>query len=362
MQIESHTISDETQVDIISGFGVSYGIAFDREKGVFIPDFKNGNFLRLSPDLTQHEAFDLDGTHLVEAVVGQASSNTGAEKPIYRPHEVSFDDAGNTYVTCYGAGWVAQISPDGSVLRRIGEEENSGEGLIQPVTTHFARDGFLYVGEYGNARILRYTVDGELAGWLGAVDDGEPQRRFRTSGTPAVLSTPGALNNPHATRIDASGYLYVTDTANNRIVKYDGDGAYVGWVGLRDDGRLNESWEADGQPAEGRQLGAFNGPLDIEIDDSGNLYVSDCRNDRIVKLTPDGKSVAWLGKPEDGTSETSEEIWHTDGHAEKGTGPLELHNPYGLRLDNDVIYIADKQNFRIQIVRSPSLCVQIEPS
>ena len=196
LKIESHTLRDETQVDIISGFGTSYGIAFDRDKQVFIPDFKNGNFVRLSPDLARHEAFDLDGTKLVQAVVGQASSNNTADKPIYRPHEVSFDNVGNTYVTCYGAGWVAQISPDGSVIRRIGEEENSGSGLIQPVTTHFARDGFLYVGEYGNGRILRYTVDGELVGWLGAVDDGEPQRRFRTSGTPAVLSTPGALNNP----------------------------------------------------------------------------------------------------------------------------------------------------------------------
>ena len=357
LNIESHTILDGVIVEIIRGFGASYGIAYDAEKRVYIPDFKNGNYIRLSAPLAQHEAFDVDGDRVVGATIGQ--ENSDGDRPIYRPHEVSFDDAGNTYVTCYGAGWVAQLSPDGSVLRRIGEEENSGEGLIQPVTTHFAKDGFLYVGEYGNARILRYTVGGELVGWLGAVDDGEPQRRFRTSGTPVVLSTAGALNNPHATRIDADGFLYVTDTANNRVVKYDADGGYMGWVGLRDDGRLNESWEAEGQPAEGRQLGAFNGPLDIEIDSAGDLYVSDCRNDRIVKMKADGKSVAWLGKPEGGASD---EIWHTDGYAEKGTSPLELHNPYGLRLDNDVIYIADKQNFRIQIVRSPSLGVQIEPS
>ncbi len=357
LNIESHTILDGVQVDIISGFGASYGIAYDSEKRVYIPDFKSGNYIRLSADLAQHEAFDVDGERVVDATIGQESND--GDRPIYRPHEVSFDNVGNAYVTCYGAGWVAQISPDGSVFRRIGEEENSGEGLIQPVTTHFARDGFLYVGEYGNARILRYSVDGELVGWLGAVDDGPAQNRFRTSGTPAVLSTPGALSYPHATRIDAHGFLYVTDTANNRVVKYDGDGGYVGWVGLRDDGRLNDSWEAEGQPAEGRQLGAFNGPLDIEIDSAGDLYVSDCRNDRIVKMKSDGQAVAWLGKPEGGTSD---EIWHTDGNAEKGTGPLELHNPYGLRLDNDVIYIADKQNFRIQIVRSPSVGIQIGPT
>jgi sugar lactone lactonase YvrE len=357
LKIESQTVMDDVQVEIITGFGVSYGIAFDREKRVYIPDFKNGNYIRLSPDLSQHEAFDLDGDAVVNATIGQASANEEAEKPIFRPHEVSFDDSGNTYVTCYGAGWVAQIAPDGSVLRRIGAEENSGDGLIQPVTTHFARDGFLYVGEYGNARILRYTVDGELVGWLGAVDDGKPQRCFHTSGTPVEMSTPGALNYPHATRIDTDGFLYVTDTANNRVVKYDGDGGYIGWVGLRDDGRLNESWEAGGLPVEGSQLGAFTGPLDIEIDGAGFLYVSDCRNDRIVKITPEGKSVAWLGKPADGTEDT---IWHSDGCAEQGTGPLELHNPYGLRLDNDTIYIADKQNFRIQIVSSPSLDVAVE--
>ena len=356
LNIESHTVLNGVQVDIVTGFGASYGIAFDGEKRVYIPDFKDGNYIRLSPDLAQQQAFDVDGDTRVDATIDQESTNEKAEKPIVRPHEVSFDDRGNTYVTCYGAGWVAQITPAGSVLRRIGEEQNAGAGLTQPVTTHYARDGFLYVGEYGNGRILRYTVDGELVGWLGAVDDGPAQSGFRTSGTPAELSTPGALNNPHATRIDADGFLYVTDTANNRVVKYDGDGGYVGWIGLRDDGRLNESWEADGQPVEGRQLGAFNGPLDIEIDGSGNLYVSDCRNDRIVKVRPDGTSVAWMGKPDGGASE---EIWHTDGYAENGTGPLELHNPYGLRLDNDVIYIADKQNFRIQIVRSSALGVTV---
>ena len=187
---------------------------------------------------------------------------------------------------------MAQTTPAGSLLRRIGKEQNAGSGLIQPVTTHYARDGFLYVGEYGNGRILRFTVDGELVGWLSAVDDGLAQNRFRTSGTPVQMSTPGALNNPHATRIDADGFLYVTDTANNRL----------------------------------------------------------------VKVRADGTSVAWLGKPDGGTSE---EVWHTNGYAEKGTGPLELHNPYGLRLDNGVIYIADKQNFRIQIVRSSALGVAV---
>jgi DNA-binding beta-propeller fold protein YncE len=352
LKVESHTPVNGVQVDVITGFGASYGIDFDREKNVYIPDFKTGNFIRLSPDLEQQQAFDTNGSALVDSTINQIKSVADAVKALDSPHEVSFDDDGNIYVSDYGAGCVAQISPEGTVLRRLGEELNDGTGIIQPVTTHFARDGFLYVGEYGNARILRYTKEGEMVGWLGATETGPAQSRFRTSGKPVALNTPGGLSYPHATRIDADGFLYVTDTGNNRIVKYDEDGGYIGWVGLRSDGRLNQSWEPDGQAVEGRQLGAFHGPLDIEIDGAGNIYVSDCENDRIVRLDAQGQSIAWLGKPEGGTSE---EIWHVDGIAETGTGIMELHGPFGLRLDDDTMYIADKQNFRIQIVRSSKL-------
>ena len=43
LKVESHTPVNGVQVDVITGFGASYGIDFDREKNVYIPDFKTGN-------------------------------------------------------------------------------------------------------------------------------------------------------------------------------------------------------------------------------------------------------------------------------------------------------------------------------
>lgn len=120
---------------------------------------------------------------------------------------------------------MAQIAPEGTVLRRLGEKLNDGIGMIQPVTTHFARDGFLYVGEYGNARILRYTKEGEMVGWLGATEDGPAQFHFRTSGKPVALNAPGGLNYPHATRIDAVAHgttAWQADWDRHAVIQFMG--------------------------------------------------------------------------------------------------------------------------------------------
>lgn len=95
--------------------------------------------------------------------------------------------------------------------------------------------------------------------------------------------------------------------------------------------------------------------MDIKIDAAGFLYVSDCSYNRSVKIDLSGQSVVWLGKNE----QAEEKLLHEDGIAEKGVGALEFHNSYGLRLDDDVIYVADKQNFRIQIIRPPLLHLSI---
>ena len=91
----------------------------------------------------------------------------------------------------------------------------------------------------------------------------------------ASWAAPG-MTFPNSVAVDASGNLYVADTGNNRIQKFDASGNSLAiWGSL------------------GSANGQFNNPSGISIDASGNknLYVADTGNNRIQKLDASGN---WL--------------------------------------------------------------------
>lgn len=89
----------------------------------------------------------------------------------------------------------------------------------------------------------------------------------------------GFLNQPEDLFIDKRGFLYVADTGNNRIVKLT---------------------------TEGKTIDSFTGPADkplknpsgIYVDEEGDMYVADTGNSRILHLSPQGKFVEQFVKPE----------------------------------------------------------------
>ncbi len=83
--------------------------------------------------------------------------------------------------------------------------------------------------------------------------------------------------------VDASGNVYVTDARNNRIQMFTGNGAYLTQWG--------SSFEAYGSGD-----GEFHGPFGVAVDASGSVYVADSANYRIQVFgyppTPT-KSTTW---------------------------------------------------------------------
>ena len=85
------------------------------------------------------------------------------------------------------------------------------------------------------------------------------------------------LNSPHGITIDSNNNLYITDTYNNRVMKWEPDateGVLV--AGGNDSGSANNQ---------------FDRPFGIDIDSSGNLYVVDYTNHRVMKWSPDALKV-----------------------------------------------------------------------
>ncbi|MGV3561375.1 NHL domain-containing protein [Larkinella arboricola] len=89
-----------------------------------------------------------------------------------------------------------------------------------------------------------------------------------------------SLFNPQSVAVDQQGNIYIADAGSSRVRKVDSNGIITTVAG---NGR--RAFSGDGGPATSA---AISGPLDLAIDQQGNILIIDSGNDRIRKVTPDG--------------------------------------------------------------------------
>jgi hypothetical protein len=138
---------------------------------------------------------------------------------------------------------------------------------------------------------------------------------------PGHLSGGETFNIFHGVAVDSSGYVYVMDTFNNRVQKYDSDGVYITQWGTLGTGNSQ-----------------FDTAYGIGVDGSGNVYVADTTNNRIQKFNSNGVYITQWG----GT----------------GSGDGQFINPYDVRADGSgYIYVLDHDNIRVQKFDSNGLYI-----
>jgi DNA-binding beta-propeller fold protein YncE len=101
----------------------------------------------------------------------------------------------------------------------------------------------------------------------------------------------GEFNRPTGVAVDQEGTIYVTDFKNDRLQVFDRDGAFItkliGEATLSQWGR--ERVELDPFAVKGREIAqglrerekAFQGPIAVEVDDEGRVFVVECTRHRI---------------------------------------------------------------------------------
>lgn len=86
--------------------------------------------------------------------------------------------------------------------------------------------------------------------------------------------------------VDASGNMYVAEFGNQIIRKITPAGVVTTFAGI-----CGNTGSTDGTGSAAR----FNGPLAIDVDGSGNLFVADRNNNTIRKITPAGVVTTFAG-------------------------------------------------------------------
>lgn len=165
--------------------------------------------------------------------------------------------------------------PDGRLV--VGAPGTGAGYLRRPAALAVDRDGNIYVADSLNHRVQKFGPDGRYL---------------------ATLGGPQQFREPWGVAVDRDGTIYVADTWNHRIQKFDRSfrllatwGSPVQQAGLPNPGPLE-----------------LYGPRAIAIDGDGNLWVTDTGNNRVLKFSPDGRPLGSFGGPGSGPGQFQEPV------------------------------------------------------
>jgi sugar lactone lactonase YvrE len=270
-------------------FNLSSSVARDPSTGkVFVADTGNNRILRFSSAAAAQSGSN------PEAVFGQANFTNGS------------------------------VNEGGSAAANT---------LSGPADVFVDAGGRLWVADAGNNRVLRFDLASQLsnnapAGYV----FGQPDFSTVTAST-----TQSTMSGPRGVFVDASSRLWVADSGNNRVLRFD-----------------NVTSKASGAPADGvlGQLTFLTSgaaaaalgmslPASVTEDSAGNLWVADANNNRVLRFNSaasklDGAAAdSVLGQPDFATITS-------------GLSATKMNLPSGVLLDTATgnLWVGDSGNHR----------------
>ena len=277
----------------------------------------------LGVDPSRLPASDLGTAEQMELQIVRSFSGDYAGLPLSKPRDLAVSpqgdlviaDSGNNRILildkggnlklAFGSTCILEKGPESGCLDPDGSQPGElGDGQFnEPWGVGVNQQGEIYVADTWNGRIQKFDSEGQFQAKWG---------RFGHS--PAELRDPKLLFGPRGLTLDLEGNLLVADTGNKRILRFAAGGAFLSQVG-----------------GGGITPGLFDEPVSLVVEPGGGaVYVSDAWNRRIQKFDA-------------GLQFQSE--WKVPGWKDQGI----LSKPY-IALDSaGQVYVTDPENSRILV-------------
>ncbi len=349
-------------------FNAPRRIAVDREGFVYVSDSRNYRIQKFMSDGTRTATWGVKGE---------------GDGEFLSPRGIAFDSQGFVYVADSMTNCIQKFTRKGEFVFKWSGNEDDEEGLFNaPNGLAIDKDDFIYVVNEGGDSVQKFDLKGDSPRFVAPKWGGESKTNpvkqridelvdeyleaiqtyrmnFQALKKLVQYLPKGSIGNgkfksPKDVTIDHRGFVYVADTGNQRIQKFDSEGnflskwgsanttpgtfqsplgvaVYGDFVYVADSGnnriqkfrRSNREflrqWGGDDQ---------FEFPTDVAVDHEGNIYVADTLNARIRKFGPDGTHLNTWG-----------EHAIIDGKLE--TGPYKFLLPVGIAVREGFVYVAD---------------------
>jgi RHS repeat-associated protein len=256
--------------------------------------------------------------------VGLASATQSAVKA---PADTAVDASGNIWVADKGNNRVVAYTAGGEFVREVSSFGANGGKLNAPSGIVVDPAGKLWVADTANHRIVQFSEKGEFLLAIGRdvnktkveAAGSEAERNFCTAASGNVCqagvsgSTGSQLNGPQGIASTTGGNIWVADTGNSRLKKYNPTtGALFNNIG-----------------GEGSAAGQVKNPTAIAIAADNSFWVADTGNNRIEKFNSTPSFVQTVGK--------------------EGIGSGEFKKPVGIEIDTSgKIWVSEQEGKRIQ--------------
>lgn len=198
-----------------------------------------------------------ESAYRLEATWGGADGELRFQEPV----GIAVDRQGYVYVADSRNRRVVKLSGDGKFMLQFGEQGTGPGRFEKPMDVAVSSSGVVYVADFDLDKVLAFSPAGKhLFDWGGP---GEADGRFR-----------GATG----LTLDATGNVYAADFYNNRVQVFDPKGSWLRTIGRK-----------------GRGAGELNYPTGLAFDLAGNLVVADAYNHRLQTFSPEGKILGAVG-------------------------------------------------------------------
>ncbi len=268
-------------------FNAPRGVALDGDGNIFVADTGNHRIQKLKSDGSFDKAWGEQGS-------GNSQFNG--------PWAVAVSSDGKVLVADKGNRIVKIFDNNGNLVGSIGKDNTKGPLLVDPVAVAVSANGIVYVTDFGLSEVISYRLDGSFA-------------NLRWGG---VGTSDGKFQSPNGLAVDKSnGDVYVVDTDNFRIQRFDAAGGF------------ETKWGRQATDTDG-----FSMPIGATVDHDGSIYISDRQTNRVTKFSRHNQLLA--------------------GHAGGSLGPGDgtFLAPTGIAVTPDfTTYVVDSGNHRIRVFK-----------